>query len=99
MARAWVNFNGTGAVSIRSSVNVSSISDNGTGDYTVNFATGMPDANYCLLATRAGSSTGSYVLGGNFYTTAPTTSAARVINVYPGVAAGDDTYCMVAIFR
>jgi len=46
MARAWVNFNGTGTVAIRASGNVSSITDNGTGDYTVNFTTAMPDANY-----------------------------------------------------
>jgi hypothetical protein len=44
--RAWVNFNGTGVVAIRASGNVSSITDNGTGDYTVNFATAMSDANY-----------------------------------------------------
>ena len=44
--RAWVNFNGTGTVAIRASGNVSSITDNGTGDYTVNFSTAMPDANY-----------------------------------------------------
>lgn len=44
--RAFVNFNGTGTVAIRASGNVSSITDNGTGDYTVNFTTAMPDANY-----------------------------------------------------
>jgi hypothetical protein len=44
--RAWVNFNGTGTVAIRASGNVSSITDNGTGDYTLNFTTAMPDANY-----------------------------------------------------
>ena len=44
--RAWVNFNGTGTVAIRASGNVSSITDNGTGNYTVNFTTAMPDANY-----------------------------------------------------
>ena len=44
--RAWVNFNGTGTVAIRASGNVSSITDNGTGDYTVNFTTAMPDGNY-----------------------------------------------------
>ena len=46
--RAWVNFNGTGTVAIRGSGNVSSITDNGTGDYTVNFTTAMPDANYSV---------------------------------------------------
>jgi len=45
-ARAWVNFNGTGTVAIRASGNVSSITDNGTGWYTINFTTAMPDANY-----------------------------------------------------
>ena len=47
--RAWVNFNGTGTVAIRASGNVSSITDNGTGDYTVNFTTAMPDANYSTV--------------------------------------------------
>jgi hypothetical protein len=47
--RAWVNFNGTGTVAIRESGNVSSITDNGTGDYTVNFTTAMPDVNYAVL--------------------------------------------------
>ena len=47
--RAWVSFNGTGTVAIRSSGNVSSITDNGTGDYTVNFSTAMPDTNYAVV--------------------------------------------------
>ena len=49
--RAWVNFNGTGTVAIRAAGNVSSITDNGTGDYTVNFTTAMPDANYAVVVT------------------------------------------------
>ena len=48
IAKAWVNFNGTGTVAIRSSYNVSSITDNGTGDYSVVFSTAMTDANYCM---------------------------------------------------
>ena len=47
-ARAWVNFNGTGTVAIRANGNVSSITDNGTGDYTVNFATAIADTNYMV---------------------------------------------------
>jgi hypothetical protein len=47
--RAWVNFNGTGTVAIRASGNVTSITDNGTGDYTVNFTTAMPDVNYSVV--------------------------------------------------
>ena len=49
--RAWVNFNGTGTVAIRASGNVSSITDVGVGDYTVNFAEAMPDANYSVVGT------------------------------------------------
>jgi len=47
--RAWVNFNGTGTVAIRASGNVTSITDNGTGLYTANFTTAMPDANYAAM--------------------------------------------------
>lgn len=50
--RAWVNFNGTGTVAIRASGNVSSITDNGAGDYTVNFTTAMPDTNYAAVVHR-----------------------------------------------
>ena len=58
--RAWVNFNGTGTVAIRASGNVSSITDNGTGDYTVNFTTALADANYVfnLSANDNGTGTG-----------------------------------------
>jgi hypothetical protein len=61
--RAWVNFDGTGTPAIRASGNVSSITDGGTGTYTVNFTTAMPDANYAAFvdmtpsASNAGSDT------------------------------------------
>jgi hypothetical protein len=55
-AKAWVNFNGTGTVAIRASYNVSSITDNGTGDYTVNFTTALADANYAAIASSQESS-------------------------------------------
>ena len=49
-AKAWINFNGTGTISIRDSFNISSIVDNGIGMYTINFATPMLDTNYCVVA-------------------------------------------------
>jgi hypothetical protein len=56
--RAWVNFNGTGTVAIRASGNVTSITDNGTGDYTINFTTAMPDTNYsCVGSIKEGANT------------------------------------------
>ena len=61
LAKAWVNFNGTGTVAIRASLNVSSITDNGTGDYTVNFTTALADANYSIVGSSgSGNSFGSY---------------------------------------
>jgi hypothetical protein len=50
VAAAWANWNGTGTVAIRGSVNVSSITDNGTGDYTTNITNAMGNANYCYTA-------------------------------------------------
>jgi hypothetical protein len=49
--KAWVNFNGIGTVAIRASYNVSSITDNGVGDYTVNFTTALADVNYAVSST------------------------------------------------
>jgi hypothetical protein len=83
-ARAWVNFNGTGTVAIRASGNVSSITDNGTGDYTVNFTTAMADADYSMAGMQIGSSTvnmgGNLVLHGAFSTgpTLKTSTQCRV---------------------
>ena len=59
LAKAWVNFNGQGTVAIRAAGNVSSITDNSTGDYTVNFANAMTDANYVLNTTAADLTWGS----------------------------------------
>lgn len=61
--RAWVNFNGTGTVAIRESGNVSSITDIGTGNYTVNFTNAMPDANYAAFMMQWDSTGGANQLG------------------------------------
>lgn len=95
--RAWVNFNGTGTVAIRASGNVSSITDNGTGDYTVNFTTAMPDANYSTAATAFRSSLGSRgcVVG----PVLQTASAVQINVNNDGGSAEDSTLVCVAIFR
>lgn len=98
-ARAWVNFNGTGTVAIRSSGNVSSITDNGTGDYTVNFTTAMIDANYAAnCSTVYGSTTRESV---TFFAGTPSTTAIRLVTGYTYVSpgAGDTAYLYVTIFR
>ena len=98
--RAWVNFNGTGTVAIRASGNVSSITDNGTGDYTVNFTTAMPDVNYCTQGTTGAFTptiTGDRVMYVTGDQTA--TSSVRVRIRSSAVVAYDDVYCFVAVFR
>ena len=81
-AKAWVNFNGTGTVAIRTNFNVSSITDNATGDYTVNFATAMANANYCVSGTAADLRSGTsyrWIVRGSAQRSnfAQTTSSAR----------------------
>jgi hypothetical protein len=99
--RAWVNFNGDGTVAIRASGNVSSITDNGTGDYTVNFTTAMPDANYSLSVTP-GADTTNGSIGYQNSLTAPSTTACRIatrlLNTTPAPAVDRDLV-MASFFR
>ena len=99
--RAWVNFNGTSTVAIRASGNVSSITDNGTGDYTVNFTTAMADANYSVQVIAARSDASPNIIGGIYSTGTPyNTSSIRVTAVRPTVAdLFDAPYLNVAVFR
>jgi hypothetical protein len=77
-AKAWVNFNGTGTVAIRASYNVSSITDNGTGDYTVNFTNALPDANYCVVICAQKNESNSYCGWAIKQGTTNTTSATQL---------------------
>ena len=95
LAKAWVNFNGTGTVAIRASFNVSSITDNGTGDYTVNFTTALADANYSFAVSGSKLTDNAVQAGGR---QAPTTSSFRV-KFIDLVNYADVDYVSVAIFR
>jgi len=98
-ARAWVNFNGTGTVAIRDSGNVSSITDNGTGNYTMNFTTAMPDTNYTLTGMAGADASNLINISQNINTYPPTTSACTVITTYANSALYDPYFVGVAIFR
>ena len=98
-ARAWVNFNGTGTVAIRASGNVSSITDNGTGDYTVNFTTALPDANYSVVATTNRTSAVNGTILNVDTGTAPTTTAVKLLTFRVTVGIVDTENNYVAIFR
>jgi hypothetical protein len=108
-ARAWVNFDGTGTPAIRASGNVSSITDNGVGTYTVNFTTAMPDANYAVHEQH---STGSAQTTGGGTTpqistlhTQTTTSVQLQYSYYTGTSNtisnndGPATWASVSVFR
>jgi hypothetical protein len=98
-ARAWVNFNGTGTVAIRQSRNVSSITDNNTGDYTVNLTTAMPDGEYS--AVSSGGTGGNNIRMCSCSPVSTTsTSQIRVIGITVGASALIDLDVVsVAIFR
>ena len=96
--RAWVNFNGTSTVAIRASGNVTSITDNGTGDYTVNFTTAMPDANYCAQYNAHADNVAAAL--GNAITTSRSTSSVKVLSyAASGLSQQDTETSEVAIFR
>jgi hypothetical protein len=97
--RAWVNFNGTGTVAIRASGNVSSITDGGTGIYTVNFTNALPDANYETNAiTSDDASAAAFVyLSGTTGSASTTSIIIRVVNT--GGTPVDRTTVAVSIFR
>jgi hypothetical protein len=100
IAKAWVNFNGTGTVAIRASYNVSSITDHAVGQYTVNFTTAMVDASYALVVGGGnGRIAGAGVVFGGIAQAAPTASAARISVFQQSPVAFDPEDCHVAVFR
>jgi len=97
-ARAWVNFNGTGTVAIRASGNVSSITDNGVGNYTINFTSAMPDTNYnmvgCVGDVGAGAGRSIQIP----YGSAPTVNGFQVLAL-DAIGTADVVVCSLSIFR
>jgi hypothetical protein len=97
-AKAWVNFNGTGTVAIRASFNVSSITDNSTGNYTVNFTGGaIPDSSYCAVGGcqhHAG-----ITPNGTIAWEAPHTTTQLGVYITSTSGSYDPTYADIAIFR
>ncbi len=88
---AWVNFNGTGTVAIRASGNVSSITDNGLGDYTVNFTNALPDTNYLPLVTGIFGSNGPNITAPANVAGAQNTTSCRIAQGATGAGGGGNT--------
>lgn len=102
LCRAWVNFNGTGTVAIRASFNVSSITDNGTGQYIVNFTNALPDANYAPVGTSdfMGGNSPIVAINDYLYNPLPTTTSCRVY-VRDNSTGNyiDPAGCYISVFR
>jgi len=89
LCRAWVNFDGTGTVHIRSSYNVSSITDNGTGAYNINMTTALPDTNYCVHMNCWSANTAIFIMGSQTHVRTFTSSSFPV-TVSNSTALGSD---------
>jgi hypothetical protein len=98
LCRAWVNFNGTGTPAIRASFNVSSITDNDTGDYTINFTTAMPDANYSVAGSTGGT-TGAFLWRTYDEATARTSSLFRISTINLSASQIDPVQVNLSVFR
>jgi hypothetical protein len=98
ICKAWVNFDGTTSPgTIRSSYNVSSVTKNGTGDYTVNFTTAMTDANYSVTSMcRQKSLSNQFTSFSN--TTLPSSASFRIIVVDTSVTAQDTDVIALSVF-
>jgi hypothetical protein len=100
--RAWVNFNGTGTVAIRASFNVSSITDNGVSDYTINFTNAMPDANYAIAGAARVTSTVQSAVVGYYGTGIVSTTQVQIRSIRLGTTGANYEDCetvSVAVFR
>ena len=98
-AKAWVNFNGTGTVAIRAQFNVSSITDNGVGNYTVNFTTAMVDANFVCEVSAYDVTGGATAIKVQPYRTASASTQPISATNAAGTAFLDLDQIHVAIFR
>lgn len=97
-AKAWVNFNGTGTVAVRTQLNVSSITDNGTGLYTVNLTTALADADYAFqISAKRTDNVGGQVMAR--YNSTPTTSALQVETSNASASLLDCDRVCVTFFR
>jgi len=90
-AKMWVNFNGESTLAIRDDLNVTSVTDNDTGDYTINMTSAMSDANYAALVTCSRDDTPNGIGTINGSVASPTSSALRITGRIPTTSGTVDT--------
>ena len=97
-AKAWINFDGTGTIAIRDSLNVASLTDNDTGVYTINLSSAFSAADYAFTSAkgRTGANGGTIQAHTNVAGGAPSASSLRVINTIENWTTSDEQYLNVS---
>ena len=94
-AKAWINFNGKDTVAIRDSFNVSSLTDNSTGNYSMNFSTAMSNANYCVVSSGSESGVGG---AARFISGDGNSASAALLLTFNRTTNTDYSFCSFAVF-
>ena len=95
LAKAWINFNGKDTVAIRDSFNVSSLTDNSTGNYSMNFSTAMSNANYCVVSSGSESGVGG---AARFISGDGNSASAALLLTFNSTTNTDYSFCSFAVF-
>jgi|TARA_Y100000114_G_scaffold107954_1_gene101300 hypothetical protein len=97
LGKSWVNWNGTSTVAVRDSLNHSSLTDNGTGDYTVTISSAMSNASYCRSGMCGLASNSQECISQAELSTPATTTAARYVTAYANTSMEDVNYAGVVL--
>ena len=98
LAKSWVNWNGQGTVAVQDSINHSSLTDNGTGDYTITIASAMSNANYCRLGMCGMAANSQECISQAQASTVATTTQGRYVVAYANTSNEDVPYAGVSLF-
>tara|TARA_Y100000004_G_scaffold191647_1_gene250803 strand:+ start:1075 stop:1479 length:405 start_codon:yes stop_codon:yes gene_type:complete len=102
-AKAWITFNGTGTVANRDKFNISTITDNGAGDYTLTFTNNMSSSDYVVVGNAGYGTSGGWcslyihTKDGSPYYQEPTTSSFRITISYSGTANNTQDFNRVSL--
>ena len=95
LAKAWINFNGKDTVAIRDSFNVSSLTDNSPGNYSMNFSIAMSNANYCVVSSGSESGVGGATI---FISGDGNSASAALLLTFNSTTNTDYSFCSFAVF-
>jgi len=98
VSKSWVNWNGTSTVAVQDSINHSSLTDNGTGDYTIVIASAMSNANYCASGMCGAAANSQEAISRESFSNPATTTTSRYITAYANTSTEDVPYAGVSLF-